>query len=212
MITVVIAVFNEAATIRQIVDTLLTKKNELSIVMVDDGLSDKTAEVLQGLPIIFIKHQFNLGKDRAVLTGVKASNTDKILLLDGDLVGLTVEHIEKILFFANDFRMVLGILKPRQWWHWLFFLNRYFISRTGIRLVRRVDILAIPTAKLGQFRLESILSSLSFKNNWPVKKVILSGIIHFSKEKKYGWRNGVVRRYYMIRDIFKFYTDRYIVD
>jgi len=212
MITVVIPVYNEAATIRQIVTTLLTGKEKFSIIVIDDGSTDKTAETLRDLPIVLLKHQFNLGKDRAVLTGAKAVLTDKVLLLDGDLVGLNSEHINKIISFGDNFRMVLGILKPRYWWHWLFFLNRYFISRTGIRLVSRDDILSLPSEKLGQFRLESVLASLSYQNNWPVKKVILSGIRHYSKEKKYGWKFGLIRRYQMLRDIFKFYVGKYTID
>ncbi len=212
MITVVIPVYNEAATIRQIVTTLLTGKEKFSIIVIDDGSTDKTAETLRDLSIVLLKHQFNLGKDRAVLTGVKAVLTDKVLLLDGDLVGLNSEHINKIISFADNFRMVLGILKPRHWWHWLFFLNRYFISRTGIRLVNRDDILSLPSEKLGQFRLESVLASLSYQNKWPVKKVILSRIRHYSKEKKYGWKFGLIRRYQMLRDIFKFYVGKYTIN
>ncbi len=209
MFTVVIPVYNEEKTIVNLLHSILNFPGLDRLIVVDDASTDKTYELIKNLPITIIRHNKNLGKDQAVLSGVKAAATDCIILVDGDLVGLNADHIKLLTDYSDNYRMVLGILRSNRWWWWFFFLNRYFFTYTGLRLVRREDILAIPIGSLSKFRLESILSYIARQSNWKVKRVVLTGIKHVIKEKKFGWRVGIIRRCQMIYDIVSFYGKKY---
>lgn len=209
MVTAVIPVYNESRTIVGVVKTLLTLEYIEEIIVVDDGSTDKTADIIRNWPIKLISKSENQGKDLAVLAGAKVARSDWLLLLDGDLVGLRTKHINDLWYSLPEHRTVLGILKPQGVIGWLFFIYRYFFTRTGLRLVRRSDILSIPRNNLGKYRLESILSSQANKDSWPVKKVVLSGITHVIKEKKVGLKWGMVLRAKMIFDIITFYGEKF---
>lgn len=65
---VVIPAYNEATVIRNVVAPLCgVFKN---VVVINDGSSDETAEVLKGLPIYVISHSLNVGQGAAIQTGI----------------------------------------------------------------------------------------------------------------------------------------------
>jgi glycosyltransferase involved in cell wall biosynthesis len=89
-LTVVIPVYNERATVAEIirriraVDIPLT----LQVIVVDDGSSDGSDKVLQALEdstVRVIRHTHNQGKGAAVRTGMEAMTGDLLLIQDADL-------------------------------------------------------------------------------------------------------------------------------
>lgn len=82
----VIPAFNEEKVIKSVVDKLL--KFFVNIVVVDDGSTDKTKEILKKLNITIISHPFNMGPGSALRTGfeyVKSiSNSHSIVTFDAD--------------------------------------------------------------------------------------------------------------------------------
>lgn len=208
MVTAVIPVYNEERTIFGLIKVLLKCRQITNIIVVDDSSSDSTYEVISNLPITIIRQAINQGKDLAVLAGVKAATSERILLIDGDLENVAENNINSLIKESAKSRMVLGILKPQGLLGWLFFLNRYFFTRTGFRLVYRKDILDIPRDSFGSFRLESILASQVRQYRWSVKKVVLPGITHIIKERKAGFKWGMILRAKMIIDIAAFYGEK----
>ncbi|MGE4561235.1 MAG: glycosyltransferase family 2 protein [Desulfobulbus sp.] len=82
---VVIPVFNHAGRIAAVVREALALG--LPVFVVDDGSTDRTAEILAPIEgITVLRHQRNLGKGAALLTGfaAAASTCDWALTLDGD--------------------------------------------------------------------------------------------------------------------------------
>jgi len=67
-VVVVIPVFNDTATIRQVVDELL-HQTSFTVVVVDDGSSAPISSYLSGLPVICLRHRVNLGQGAALQTG-----------------------------------------------------------------------------------------------------------------------------------------------
>ena len=59
-VAAVIPAYNEARTLRAVVSGVLAEI-EL-VVVVDDGSTDDTADVLRDLPVHLIRHEKNLGK------------------------------------------------------------------------------------------------------------------------------------------------------
>jgi glycosyltransferase involved in cell wall biosynthesis len=88
-LSVIIPVFNECNTIREIVRRVLESSSVKEIVIVDDGSMDGTREILEDLKskkmIRVILHGKNIGKGAAVRTGIDAVKGDLIIIQDADL-------------------------------------------------------------------------------------------------------------------------------
>ena len=82
---VVIPAYNEARTIRDIVQRTLRQCDR--VIVVDDGSADGTSAMLDGLPVDVIVHEENRGKAAALWNGfVRAleAGADIVVTLDGD--------------------------------------------------------------------------------------------------------------------------------
>jgi glycosyltransferase involved in cell wall biosynthesis len=89
-LSVVMPVFNERATIKAILQRVHGSGMADEIVLVDDGSTDGTRELLADLAPSFrglriILHERNQGKGAAVVTGIGASSKDIVLIQDADL-------------------------------------------------------------------------------------------------------------------------------
>jgi len=89
-LSIVMPVYNEHATIEEILSRVEAVGLADEIVIVDDGSTDGTRELLHELasryPITnLILHQHNQGKGAAVRTGIQAARGELILIQDADL-------------------------------------------------------------------------------------------------------------------------------
>ena len=91
-LNIIIPVYNEKNTIEIIVDKVLQYK-ELSskMIIVDDGSTDGTQDILNNLKIKhpdrikILNHEKNLGKGAAIRTAIKNLDSDIVLIQDADL-------------------------------------------------------------------------------------------------------------------------------
>jgi glycosyltransferase involved in cell wall biosynthesis len=101
-LSVIIPVYNEVNTIREIVRRVQVVNLASEIVIVDDGSSDGTREILAGLDgndgVRVILHEKNAGKGAAVRTGIRSAKGEVMLIQDADL--------------EYDPREYPGLLKP----------------------------------------------------------------------------------------------------
>jgi glycosyltransferase involved in cell wall biosynthesis len=88
-LSVLIPVFNEEKTIREIVKRVNKTGLVEEILVVDDGSTDGTRPLLKELEekcgIRVILHEKNMGKGAAVRTGIKNANGEVMLIQDADL-------------------------------------------------------------------------------------------------------------------------------
>ncbi|MBQ7618147.1 MAG: glycosyltransferase family 2 protein [Desulfovibrio sp.] len=81
----VIPVYNHSTTLPLVVEE--AQKYSLTIIVVDDGSTEKLAEALPNLPVIFVRHQVNQGKGQAICTGAKRAcelGASHIITMDAD--------------------------------------------------------------------------------------------------------------------------------
>jgi len=82
---IVIPVFNHAGTLRDVVVRTLSVCSD--VLVLDDGSTDGSAEVIEGLPIHLVRHEKNRGKGAAILTAAKEAGRlgmTHMITLDAD--------------------------------------------------------------------------------------------------------------------------------
>jgi glycosyltransferase involved in cell wall biosynthesis len=89
-LSVVIPVYNEAATLAQVVHKVLTVEQVLEIIIVDDCSTDSTPEEARKLAdlypkVSFSQHLKNSGKTAALRTGFALTSGDIVIIQDADL-------------------------------------------------------------------------------------------------------------------------------
>jgi len=87
-LSIVIPVFNEVGTIKEVIKKVAEADFDKEIIVVDDGSTDGTKEVLQGLEsgnIRVLFHDKNSGKGSALKTGFAQIIGDIVITQDADL-------------------------------------------------------------------------------------------------------------------------------
>ena len=89
-VSVVMPVYNERATVEEIVRRVRAVPLEIELVVVDDGSTDGSREILEDLAEAgsihrLILHDVNRGKGAALSTGFQAASGDAVLVQDADL-------------------------------------------------------------------------------------------------------------------------------
>ena len=89
-VSVVVPAYNEAVGIEATVRSLLASSyaGPLEVVVVDDGSTDGTADIVDGLGLdaVTVVRQPNTGKAGALATGTAVARHDLLVMLDGDTV------------------------------------------------------------------------------------------------------------------------------
>lgn len=81
----VIPTYNNAGTIRRVVEDV--RRQARHVIVVDDGSTDGTADRLEGLDILLMRHGRNRGKGRALQTGLRHARSlgfKEAVTLDAD--------------------------------------------------------------------------------------------------------------------------------
>lgn len=84
-IDVVIPAHNEEAYLATTLDALTGVCNVSSVIVVDDGSTDRTADIAEKHHVKLVRLHRNQGKSAALMAGVRESKSDFILMLDADL-------------------------------------------------------------------------------------------------------------------------------
>jgi undecaprenyl-phosphate 4-deoxy-4-formamido-L-arabinose transferase len=148
MVSVVIPVFNEEATLPTLFARLYPALDALrrpyEIILVDDGSRDKSIDILRAESashpdrVVIVELSRNFGQHPAILAGFSIARGDAIVTLDADLQN-PPEEIAKLLAKMDEgFDVVGGVRQQRQDTFfrraasWL--VNRVTVAITGIKM------------------------------------------------------------------------------
>jgi len=84
--SLVLAVYNGAGTIRACLDSLLAQTVRIEIIVVDDGSTDQTGEILATFQEIQVFHQTHGGPAMARNLAATHTSTELLLFVDADMV------------------------------------------------------------------------------------------------------------------------------
>jgi glycosyltransferase involved in cell wall biosynthesis len=146
-LSVVIPVFNERDTIRQVVERVRASAKDADIVIVDDCSTDGTRDVLLELDklpgVRIVMHGYNKGKGAALRTAFDHAQGQVILIQDADLEYNPADYAKLIKPIADGMAdVVYGsrfLENPRQDPSWLHRFGNKLLTRTsnlttGLRL------------------------------------------------------------------------------
>ncbi len=105
-VSVVIPTYNRGKRLlRAIASVLYQSYNNLEVIVVDDGSTDNTRELINSFfknHIIYIKHKQNRGVSAARNTGIRASKAPFIAFLDSDDYWFSEKLQSQMNFFAEN--------------------------------------------------------------------------------------------------------------
>jgi glycosyltransferase involved in cell wall biosynthesis len=174
------------------------------IIVVDDGSDDGTPEEAEQFPVRMVCLPENGGKAAALAAGVAEAKNDTFLFLDADLVGLTTEHVDRLIaaYADGDLDMAIGVFSSgRAQTDLAQKLNPY---ASGQRVLsRRIWERAKEYVSEMGYGIEFALSRLAAKEGWKKDHVKLEGVTHVLKEEKRGLAKGLADRLKMYGDMIK---------
>ncbi|MBP1704795.1 MAG: glycosyl transferase [Chloroflexi bacterium] len=184
--SVVVPIYNEQATLPNLVATLVASDLVDEVVCVDDGSTDSSREILRtfGRRIALVELPENRGKGGAMAEGVWRAHGSIVVFVDADLLNLSEEHLRALVgpLLDGTARASLGFFPGESGYSR--FIARITGPRfTGERAYFRRDLLAhLPRIATTRFGAEVYLNRLYSKHETVV--VPLPGLSGLGKEDK----------------------------
>ena len=113
MISVVLPAFNEAEGVSATVDEVRgvlegAGYNGFEVIVVDDGSTDGTADIAEGVGAIVIRNLQNLGYGLSLKRGIEAAKNDIIAIADADSTYPVDKIPEMVEIYQSGIHMVIG--------------------------------------------------------------------------------------------------------
>ncbi len=220
VLSVVMPVYNERATVEEIIERVVTVPMRVELIVVDDGSDDGTREVLSELQA---RHRFKLllqpanrGKGAALRRGFEAVTGDLVVIQDADLEYSPEEYPELVqLICEGRADVVYGSRFLGR--HRVFLFTHYVGNRVLTMITNllyntmlsdmetcykamRVEVLRSMTLRSDGFGIEPELTAKIFKRGYRVYEVpITYDGRGYDEGKKITWRDGLVALWILLR-------------
>lgn len=108
-VSLLIPVYNEEVGIKLLLDKLIELKYHESyeILIINDGSTDGSMEVVKNYPVRIYSHTVNKGYGAALKTGIRKANGNKVVILDSDGQHDPVQ-IPLIVSLLDKYELVIG--------------------------------------------------------------------------------------------------------
>jgi glycosyltransferase involved in cell wall biosynthesis len=205
-ISVVIAAYNEALRIADVLKIVEHDPLIDEVIVVNDGSTDNTSEVIKKFNVTLIENQKNMGKTLSIKRGIEASKNYLIMLVDADLQGLDHESLGKLAQPVLDgqvdwtlslrsnsfgFMKILKLMKV----DWL----------SGERVIPKellTDPLIWSKPNIG-YGLETLMNKSLLAKHKTFRSVYLRNVINPKKVEKNSYWEGLVKQAKMVIQISK---------
>ena len=223
-LSIIIPAYNEKATISEIirqVRAVSLPELECEIIVVDDGSTDGTREILKNTPgIRYVFHEKNQGKGGAIKTGFQSASGEIILIQDADLEYDPNEYVKLLApILSGRADVVFGSRfaggDPHRVLYVFHYLGNRFLTvlsnmLTGLNLSdmetcykvfrREVADSFKNNLKSKKFGIEPELTAKVAKGKWRVYEI---GISYYGRTyeegKKINWKDGCAAIWHIIR-------------
>ncbi|MBI5155852.1 glycosyltransferase family 2 protein [Candidatus Peregrinibacteria bacterium] len=112
-ISIIIPAFNEEGAIGPVLQAIKALPLDAEIIIVDDGSTDRTAEIAAENGVRVVRHPMNVGYGYSVKDGIRAATNDVIVLSDADGT-YPIDRIPDLVTELNrGFHMVVGARQGR---------------------------------------------------------------------------------------------------
>lgn len=191
-VSIIIPAYNEekgiGITIDHIQTHLSTKNISYEIIVVDDGSTDQTANVVSQKNVELIRLSKNTGYGASIKKGVSKAKYDIILITDADGT-YPAEEISSVLTYAEQYDMVVGartsqsaaiplIRKPAKWFltQLANFLSEHTIPdlNSGLRSIKKSIFLKFLKILPDGFSLTTTITLALLTNDYQVKYVSIN--------------------------------------
>lgn len=221
-LSVLVPAFNEAATIGQVLEKLLRLSvDSLEVIVVDDGSTDGTAQIVQKLAAVDgrlrLVRQVNRGKTAAIAAALAEAAGEIIVIQDADLeydpdeiphLIEPIRHGQADVVYGSRF-LVRRASRVLYFYHYLanrsltllsnFLTNRNMTDiETGFKAFRACVIKPLRLTSRG-FGLEVEITAMVCKTNARTYEAPIS--YHgrtYEEGKKIGWSDGVAAVWYIL--------------
>jgi len=145
--TIVIPCYNEGQVIESLISVWkdYCQKNDLKILIVNDGSTDNTLELLKSInlsdsQINFISHRSNKGYGKAIKTGIKLTDTKYVATMDADGQH-NIEDIQKLRKLINlrNADLVVGVRDSK---------NDSIYRKFGKKIIIIISKILLPAIKI----------------------------------------------------------------
>jgi len=218
-VSIIMPVFNEKTTLLDILEKVEAVHIDKEIVLVDDGSTDGSREILQSLEpgrAKVILHEKNSGKGAAIRSGLPHCTGDIITIQDADLE-YDPEDLIKLLkpIEAGKADVVYGSRFTGErrnmfFWHWVG--NQFLTFTTNILYdttlsdmetcykMFRSDIIKGIELKSKSFEIEVEMTTKILKRRHRIYEVPISYAgREFHEGKKITWKDGIVALYFLFK-------------
>ncbi len=214
-LSIIVPVYNEHDTVARLLERVLSLDIDKEVIVVDDGSTDGTREVLTERgrdPITVIHHPENRGKGAAVRSGLERATGEYVIIQDADLeydpaeIGQLMAPLERgecDAVYGN--RLPLAARGELHGVHLLIYLANLFLSRFLSLLftrtvhdietcykIMRADVAKSLGLRSDSFDIEPEITAKLLKRGYKIKEIPISyHHRHYSEGKKITWRDGV---------------------
>jgi glycosyltransferase involved in cell wall biosynthesis len=203
--TVVLPAFNEGAALPHVLDELGEYLDEsYEVLVVDDGSTDDTADVINRYPVRFVQHSSNRGKGVAIRSGIAEAQGENVVIMDADAT-YPVPAIKDMVDLLDENDLVRGIRESEtdsmpavnRFGNWLF--NRLLaISHglegsdqlTGLYAIRRAEAIRLGTEARG-FDIETEIGIKAKARGLREATIPISYLPRVGEKKLSPWKDGL---------------------